>query len=506
MADIDRHLTDGIPSSEGNAAQAGAAESGGALSPQNENSDPNKAAVGRADIPPRRGARAGFSARMGEAGYVTGRRYDAVKNAFLMYRTVGKRPKGVRSRIAGGGESFSSGRKLLAKLCLVGGYLRLFLALDPAAYNVQKFHQKDYTGVARYAKVPLMIKLSSERQVRHALELIDELMRANGFAPDPDYVPSDQANIFPKPKGKAKRGVRTVDSVQGGFAAPQTEGSALREEYAASQAEGEESAFRSESEGDPSAIDVRLPVRAGVCDRAGKRIGRIRRSVWYDGDRERLGEFRKEETNVFFYDGQKRAAYVDKNDNILTLSGGYVATIRRFPWRLAALLVLALALLTAFSVLLGLYCAGRSVGADYAPVLFVADAEGTQWSEEENLPVFFNEKFGDTKIAPGMRGSYRFVLENRNADALVFSLAFSEENEYGIGLVYRLSRDGALIAGGAEYRAADALGISDLTVEAWSSTVFELEWYWQDGEADTAAGENEAQYTLTIAFTAAVQA
>ena len=45
-----------------------------------------------------------------------------------------------------------------------------------------------------------------------------------------------------------------------------------------------------------------------------------------------------------------------------------------------------------------------------------------------------------------------------------------------------------------------------MTIEAGSSTIFELEWRWlDDDEADTAAGENGADYTLRITFTAFVR-
>ena len=83
------------------------------------------------------GKRATFAERMADAGYAVGRRYDAVKNAFLGYRPV-KKGRTLRARISGGGETFTAGRKLLARLVLVGGDLRLFLARYPQAYNIQK--------------------------------------------------------------------------------------------------------------------------------------------------------------------------------------------------------------------------------------------------------------------------------------------------------------------------------------------------------------------------------
>ena len=122
-----------------------------------------------------------FAEKMSEAGYVVGRRYDAVKNAFLSYKSTLKRPKPLHCRFSTNSETFTVGKKLLAKLVLVSGYLRLFVALDPKAYNEQKYHHKDYTEVARYEKTPLMIKLSSDRQEKYAVELIDDLMRANNF-------------------------------------------------------------------------------------------------------------------------------------------------------------------------------------------------------------------------------------------------------------------------------------------------------------------------------------
>ena len=92
-----------------------------------------------------------FEERMGDAGYVTGRRYDAVKNAFLSYVYSGKKQKVVRPRITRSGETFTVGRQILGKLVVVGGYIRLFLALDPKNYNTDKYHNKDFSDKRRYA-------------------------------------------------------------------------------------------------------------------------------------------------------------------------------------------------------------------------------------------------------------------------------------------------------------------------------------------------------------------
>lgn len=425
-----------------------------------------------------------FAERMGEAGYIAGRRYDAVKNAFLSYKTADRKPRKVRSRISRGGETFYAGRKVLGKVCLVGGYLRLFLALDPKSYNADKYHHKDYSEVVRYAKFPFMIKLSSDRQERYAEELIGELMLLNGFERDAGYVAKDQANIFKRTARKRAKGseVRTV--------------------FVTVPAEAETAA--AEDVAEPEAIGVKLPRRAAVVNKRGERIGRVRKSVWRDEEGNEQGVFVKEDANVFVYAGGARLGYVDRNDNVLSLSNKYIATLRGAErvWILA--LVLFLAAATLVTVILSAYFLTRTQNTG-APVLFVASKDGAEWKGREDLPVFVNENFGDAAVAPGMKGSYRFVFENRNGSALDYSLSFFEENEYGIRIVYRLKRDGAYISGTQEYVDAASLGIGGLTVPAESSTDFELEWYWQDSDAaDTAAGESGAVYTLSIELTAEV--
>lgn len=251
-----------------------------------------------------------------------------------------------------------------------------------------------------------------------------------------------------------------------------------------------------------TAIDVKPPVRGKVVDRKGKRVGAIRGGELFDRKGTYRGVFRKEKTNVFLYRNERRAAYIDKNDNILTPSGQYVGTIRRFRWLPVLLALLFLALATVTSATLAAYYI--SFSGRYAPVLFMTDESGENWQDTENLDVFFNERFGDSVIAPGMDGSYYFTLENQSPDTVEFALAFREDNAYGIGLVYRLWRDGSLLGGVGWLSAAD-LGVEDMTVEGESSTVFRLEWYWRDNDAlDTAAGENGAQYTLHIDFSGSV--
>ena len=198
--------------------------------------------------------------------------------------------------------------------------------------------------------------------------------------------------------------------------------------------------------------------------------------------------------------------YLDGNGNLLTALHEHIATIRRGRFIPLFILFLCLAVIAVLAVLLGALAIPQTA-EPYAPTIFLTDEEGVHWEEQEDLPVFVNETFGDSVIAPGMSGSYRFIFENANDDTVTFSFTFTEENEHGIELVYRLVRDGAYVSGTDGYVTAEELSVSGLTLEANSGTMFELQWYWRHNDAaDTAAGEAGASYVLHIGFEASVVA
>ena len=256
-------------------------------------------------------------------------------------------------------------------------------------------------------------------------------------------------------------------------------------------------------------IEVKRPKRGRVRDREGFELGKLRRGVWYDTDKNRRGEFIKEDDkNVYLYEGEnenrRRTGYVDKHNNIHTLQNEYVGTIvhARTPWLL--ILCILLALITALTCILCAWALSRSE-SPYAPIIFATEEDGTNWEDREDLSVFYNQTFGDKVIVPGMTGAYRFRMQNNSPDPIVYSLTFSETNEYGIAMRYRLKRDGVYIAGEEGYVTVEELCLEDLSVEEESITLFELEWIWAHNDpVDTVAGENEAMYYLHIDFLAEV--
>lgn len=251
------------------------------------------------------------------------------------------------------------------------------------------------------------------------------------------------------------------------------------------------------------AYGAKLPKRGRAFDKDGNRAGKVKKSVWYDEAGNRLGEFVKEEERVLFKEGERLLGYVDHNKNVFSNEHMHLATIRTVDRLWLLLLLVFLLLLTLVTGVVSTFFLLRS-DADDVPVIRITDVEGTDWTYIENLPIFENDYFDREAILPGMRGEYRFILENCNDYALTYAIACTEENDFDIDIRYRLMRDGHHLAGEEGYEETEALHFEELTIEANSSAFFVLEWYWADDDPiDTEAGENGAEYTFTFAVEAA---
>ena len=110
--------------------------------------------------------------------------YTILKNALLSY-------KGVKARMSFNFESFNSGRVQCAKLNVKGKSFLVYLGLDLSEYNVNKYHFSDASDKPKFEKVPMMLKVKSDRSLKYALELIEEVMKKNGFEKDPKFQEQD---------------------------------------------------------------------------------------------------------------------------------------------------------------------------------------------------------------------------------------------------------------------------------------------------------------------------
>ena len=88
--------------------------------------------------------------------------YTEIKNTLVSYKKVHARTSWVC-------ESFRLGRVLKSKVAFRGRTLCLFLALDPAEYPENVYHQRDMGAKKKYAAVPMMVRVRSARGVKKAV-------------------------------------------------------------------------------------------------------------------------------------------------------------------------------------------------------------------------------------------------------------------------------------------------------------------------------------------------
>ena len=127
--------------------------------------------------------------------------YTAIKNHILSY-------KGIKARTSWNYEAFNKGRTQCVKLNIKGKSLTLNLALDPKQYNINKYHFTDLSDNPKYDKLPMLMKVRSDRSLKYALELIDEVMKALGIpqseVPSVDYHMPYETNASLAQRGLVK--------------------------------------------------------------------------------------------------------------------------------------------------------------------------------------------------------------------------------------------------------------------------------------------------------------
>ncbi|MDY2826203.1 MAG: hypothetical protein SOT42_00145 [Eubacteriales bacterium] len=99
--------------------------------------------------------------------------YVRIHNYILSY--TGK------NRVSWFYDSYNSGRTQLVKLAIRGKTLCAYFALDFAEYENTKYHVQE-AATKRYEKVPVMLRVRSERGVKYAKELVDAVMAKYGVA------------------------------------------------------------------------------------------------------------------------------------------------------------------------------------------------------------------------------------------------------------------------------------------------------------------------------------
>lgn len=126
-----------------------------------------------------------FEAKLIQADDTLKRWYSELKNELLSYKKV-------TARLSWQHEAFRLGRGTVAKLVIRGKTLRIYLALDPSAYDGSKYVVEDASEHAKFEKTPLLYRIRSERRCRYAKELIAAAIAAlggdRGQEQDTDYA------------------------------------------------------------------------------------------------------------------------------------------------------------------------------------------------------------------------------------------------------------------------------------------------------------------------------
>lgn len=78
-------------------------------------------------------------------------------------------------------ERISLGRTQFATLIFKGARLGVALALDPKEYADTKYKPTDLSGIKKYEKTPMLLKLTSDRRAKYSLELLEMLFKNAGL-------------------------------------------------------------------------------------------------------------------------------------------------------------------------------------------------------------------------------------------------------------------------------------------------------------------------------------
>ena len=110
--------------------------------------------------------------------------FDADEELQLWYAGLAeylRRIEGVKERDSRKYRTYKCGRLCLTRFAIKGKTLNMYLNLDPKAYDDTKYVFTDVSDSKSSEDYPMRKKITSERQVRWAKELIDELCKKYGL-------------------------------------------------------------------------------------------------------------------------------------------------------------------------------------------------------------------------------------------------------------------------------------------------------------------------------------
>lgn len=130
-----------------------------------------------------------FSAKLIQSSDNIKKYYTEIVNKLLRYKKI-------RNRISWSNSSFFAGRRAVAKFAIRGKTMYLYFALNPQAFSENRCIA-DESDVKKYEKVPLRIKIRSERGVKLAKKLIGVMAEKYGFAETEDESRAVSVSDYP---------------------------------------------------------------------------------------------------------------------------------------------------------------------------------------------------------------------------------------------------------------------------------------------------------------------
>jgi predicted transport protein len=112
---------------------------------------------------------------------------DKCKDYYTELANILNSYKGFSFRMSGRLEKIKYHGETIMLIGVLRKSLKLWLALDPNAYDFERYHQKDVSDKKRYEMVPMQIRVGSNRALKRAEELIDRLLVTNQAEKRPRY-------------------------------------------------------------------------------------------------------------------------------------------------------------------------------------------------------------------------------------------------------------------------------------------------------------------------------
>ena len=137
------------------------------------------------------------------------------------------------------------------------------------------------------------------------------------------------------------------------------------------------------------------------------------------------------------------------------------------------------------------------------PVPEVEEVKATEkslnWNALQELDVFSTTYYGNQNIiAPRLKGTYDFAIENTTKVDVTADITFVEGNIYNINMKYKIKVNGVYV-GLNQWQKIEDIVVNNLVILSKNRVPITLEWYWEESANDTAIGQMQGvPYNLNI--------